>query len=133
MNWRECILNLKNNNHCIYSKHKESAIEAYKNRSNRIIWMCPADKKIFKMEIQESRKSPQFITFLACFLCWCPYTLNLIFQHSISNASISNVIFHIYKTHTINFLCILATDLKLTIIYISEVAQLSYSLYLSHK
>jgi len=95
--------------------------------------MCPADKKIFKMEIQESRKSSQFIIFLACFFCWCPYTLNLIFQKSLSNASILNVIFHIYKTHTINFLCILATDLKLTIIYISEVAQLSYSLYLSHK
>lgn len=126
MNWRECVLNLKNNNHCIYSKHKESAIEVYKNRSNRITWKCPAGgkKKKIKMEIQESRKSPQFITFLACFLCWCTYILNLTFQKSISNASILKVIFHIHKTHAINFLCILATDLKLTIIYISEVIQL---------
>ena len=100
MNWWECVLNLKNNDHCIYSKHTESATEVYKNRSNRIIWMCPAWQNIFKMEIQQGRKSPQCITFLACFLCWCPYILNFICQKSINSVSILNVIFHILQyTH----------------------------------
>jgi hypothetical protein len=112
MNWREGILNLKNNNHCIFSQHKESAIEVYKNRSNRNIWTCPAWQKIFKMEIQQGRKSSQCITFLACFLCWSPYILNFIFQKSINNASILIVIFHILQYTHYKFSLYLRNKLK---------------------
>jgi hypothetical protein len=91
MNWREYVLNLKNNNYFIYSKHKD-------NTGQRELFKQDQQTKAFQVKTEQSEK-PTVSNISGTFSLLLPLDLKSvpIFQKSTNNISIFNVIFHILQ------------------------------------